>query len=94
MEFAILTHHARARMQQRGIPRDVLDQLLTFGSERHDHRGGTILIMDKAARRRLRTAGEAGARSCMDRLRRAYAVVGRDGGVVTVGHRFKRLRNG
>lgn len=91
MDFAMLTHHARARMQQRGIPREVLDQLLDFGSERHDHRGGTILVMDKAARRRLRSAG---ARAPLDRTRRAYAVVGRDGGVVTVGHRFKRLRNG
>jgi len=94
MELASLTHHARARMQQRGIPRDVLDQLLIYGSERHDHRGGIILIMDKAARRRLRTAGGEGADVSLDRARRTYAVVGRDGGVVTVGHRFKRLRNG
>jgi hypothetical protein len=47
--------------------------------------------MDKAARHRLRSAG---AGSAIDRARRAYAVVGRDGGVVTVGHRYKRLRNG
>jgi len=94
MELASLTHHARARMQQRGIPQAVLDQLLTYGSERHDHRGGIILIMDKAARRRLRTTGGKGTEAALDRARRAYAVVGRDGGVVTVGHRFKRLRNG
>jgi len=93
MDIATLTHHAQTRMQQRGIPRDVLDQLLTFGSEHHDHRGGTILIMDKAAWRRLRSACGERAGGRMDRARRAYAVVGRDGGVVTVGHRFKRLRN-
>jgi len=46
-----LTHHARARMQQRGI----------------------------------RPAREAG------RLRRTYAILGSDGTVITVGHRYRRV---
>ncbi|HEX6828335.1 MAG TPA: hypothetical protein VF104_05095 [Burkholderiales bacterium] len=94
MEIDVLAGHARKRMQQRGIPWDVLDRLLAYGSERHDHRGGTILIMDKAARRRLHRAGGEAVPTLLDRLRSAYAVLGRHGGVVTVGHRYKRLPNG
>lgn len=86
-----LTHHARARLQQRGIRREVLDHLLAYGSERHDHRGGVIVHMDKAARRRVAAAGDAAAKAALARLRRTYAVVRGDGGIVTVGHRYRRL---
>ena len=34
----IVTRHARARMQQRGIARSHVDFLLKFGREYHDHR--------------------------------------------------------
>lgn len=86
-----LTAHARARLQQRGIRADLLEHLLAYGSERHDHRGGVIVHMDKAARRRVAAAGDAAAQAALARLRRTYAVVSGDGALLTVGHRYRRL---
>ena len=89
--YAPLTAHARARMQQRGITPAVLDALLDFGRELHDRRGCLIVRFDKRSRRRA--ARELGA----DRFRRierhlgAYALLGPDEAVVTVGHRQSRI---
>jgi hypothetical protein len=52
-----LTHHARARMQQRGI----------------------------------RPEANPGAAREAGRLRRTYAILGSDGIVITVGHRYRRV---
>lgn len=88
---APLTLHARARMQQRGIPRDVLELLLDFGRETHDHRGCTIVRFDKGSKRQvLRSLGPEALRR-VERHPMAYAVVAADDAVVTVGHRAGRL---
>ena len=82
-----LTEHARIRMQQRGISAAAVEDLLTFGREVHDHHGATILYLDKRAR--ARTALQQISKS--KRLD-VYAVVGSDGLIKTVGHRFQRIR--
>lgn len=48
-----LSRHAAVRMQQRGIPQAALECLLAYGRLQHDHHGGAIVFLDKAARRRL-----------------------------------------
>lgn len=48
-----MTNHAVARMQQRGIKPHVLEALMLFGTEVHDHHGVTILYFDKRARNRV-----------------------------------------
>ena len=86
------TAHARARMQQRGIRPDALEALLDFGSARHLHsKGRELVFFDKKARSR---AGEGRPRRGPGgrRLRRTYAIVGSDGRVITVGHRYRRVR--
>lgn len=86
----ILTHHARARMQQRGIPADAVEELLCYGSEHHVRHGAVILCLDRAARRRLvRDTGRRHAGN--ERLRNLY-VVESVGVIATVGHRTRRLR--
>ncbi|OGA65451.1 MAG: hypothetical protein A3G81_12535 [Betaproteobacteria bacterium RIFCSPLOWO2_12_FULL_65_14] len=82
------TEHARARMQQRGISAAAIDMLLSYGRTSHDHHGGEIVFFDKAARERLAKQDPAAAR-----LARTYAVLGSDGMVVTVGHRYRRIRH-
>ena len=86
-----LTKHARARFQQRGISQDVLIELIDFGEEIHDHRGGSVVYFDQRARDRLRRnrGGEEYRR--LESHLNAYAVIGREGQVVTVGHRTRRL---
>jgi hypothetical protein len=86
-----LTAHARARMQQRGIRPDALAALLDFGSARHLHsKGRELVFFDRKARARLSKANPAAAREAA-RLRRTYAILGSDGTVITVGHRYRRV---
>ena len=88
-----LTQHAEVRMQQRGISRSMLDSLLDYGATLHDHRGATIVYFDRKARTRLlRESGRTGY--CrLEKQLNAYAVVARDGAIVTVGRRHKRIPN-
>lgn len=88
---APLTTHAKVRMQQRGIPESALELLLDFCREQHDHWGCTIVLIDKRARRRIeRVLGHVAYRVMEPHLG-AYAVVGSEGEVRTVGHRRRRM---
>ena len=75
----LITRHARARMQQRGIRFEDLEALLDFGREIPAGRGRDLVFFDKRSRARL----ERG---------KAYAIIGADGVVITVGHRYRRIR--
>lgn len=75
------TDHARARMQQRGIRAAIVEALLDYGHTAPAGDGCEVLFFDKSARQ-------------VGRFPNAYAVVGRDGAVVTVGHRYKRVPRG
>lgn len=86
-----LTQHATCRMQQRGIKQETLEILLLKGAREHDHCGGTILYFDKAARRRLHQQFGSDRYRKIERQLDAYAVVARNGSIVTVGHRTKRI---
>ncbi len=86
-----LTQHAACRMQQRGIKPETIEILLESGARERDHRGGTILYIDKPARRRLRDQYGLEHYKAIERQLGAYVVVGEDGSVITVGHRTKRI---
>lgn len=85
------TRHARARMQQRGIAPAVVDRVLRYGREVHDHRGAIVVLMDRSAEARMTRDGEP-RDTTIDRLRGVYVVVTTDGTIRTVGHRTRRLR--
>jgi hypothetical protein len=81
-----LTTRARVRMQQRGIPPAALDVLLDWGRQAHDRRGCRIVRFDKRSRRRAaRVLGDTYRR--IERWLDAYAIIGADDAVVTVGWR-------
>ena len=86
-----LTHHARARMQQRGISAATLDALLDFGRTARAGGGSEIVFFDKRARERLARSGTVPPAQA-DRVCRSYAIVESDGLVITVGHRYSRIR--
>ena len=86
------TRHARARMQQRGIPPALVDHVLRYGREVHDHHGAVVVLIDRAAEGRLRRDGVAQGAE-VERLRGVYVVVPTDGTVLTVGHRTRRLHS-
>lgn len=51
---------------------------------------GALWMFDRKARERLVRDDPSAARK-IGRLGKTYAVLGRDGAVVTVGHRFRRI---
>jgi hypothetical protein len=78
-------------MRQRAISEETLEQLLDFGSVQHLARDKDIVFFDKKAKKRLARADKEVARE-VERLVRTYAVLGGNGIVVTVGHRYRRVR--
>ena len=90
---ASLSAHARRRMQQRGISAAALDALLDFGRATRAGRGRELVFFDRKARERLARA-KALAAGEATRVTHSYAIVGSDGTVVTVGHRFRRVPRG
>ena len=86
-----LSRHAAVRSQQRGIPPHAIEALLDFGTEHHDHRGAVVLVLDRAATRRLSRSRSVRPPD-LDTLRGLYAVVATSGQVRTVGHRTRRLQ--
>ena len=91
--LSIFTDHARARMQQRGIRADAIEALLDYGRASPAGDGCELVFFDKAARARLFRDNPDAVREA-ERLCRTYAVLGRDGAVVTVGHRYRRVPRG
>jgi hypothetical protein len=87
------TEHARTRMQQRGISSNAIDALLDYGRASHAGSGCEVVFFDKKARTRLAKANPDVAREAA-RLRRTYAIIGSDGIVITVGHRYRRVTRG
>jgi hypothetical protein len=77
-------------MQQRGIRAQALEALLDFGRTAHVDRGCEIVFFDKAARARMVRRSPAVAKEAQ-RLRRTYAILGGEGMVITVGHRYRRI---
>ena len=86
-----LSRHAATRSQQRGISASAIDYILEFGSEHHDHHGGVVVLVDRAAARRIARTRNTRS-SQLDSLRGLYAVLASDGCVRTVGHRTRRLQ--
>lgn len=88
---ASLSRHAAIRSQQRGIPPHAIEALLDFGTEHHDHRGAVVLMLDRAATKRLARSHNLRG-SDLDSLRGLYAVLATSGRIQTVGHRTRRLQ--
>lgn len=87
-----LTNHAKIRLQQRGIPPTVVENLLDYGQCCHDHHGATIVYFDHRARNALRRRTDPTAFLRIERYLDTYAVVAPDGDIVTVGHRTRPIR--
>jgi hypothetical protein len=87
------SNHAQRRMQQRGIPQQVIEWILEVGSTMHDHRGCRVHFMDKSARRRLARAIPAVQYRRFEKKLNAYLVESVDGTIVTAGYRHSRLRH-
>jgi hypothetical protein len=92
MKPLLLSSHAAARLQQRGIAPLVVDLLLEFGATEKSGNGTTKHYFDKPARRRLRAYAGPLA-SLLEAHLDCYAVVGSDGTIVTAAHRTTRINH-
>ena len=87
-----LSLHAQQRMQQRGISLKAVNYLLAYGRVSHDHQGGRVIWLDKRSRERLEAEEGNRVLRGMDKCLNAYVVTDTDGTVVTVGHRYRRIK--
>ena len=86
-----LTHHAEARIQQRGIPIAAVDAILSYGRRRR-HQGADVYFLDRTSRERLAQALGAKTYSKIERSLNSYLVVSDDGAIITAAHRLGRLK--
>lgn len=87
----MFTKHAVTRCQQRGIPNEIVDVLLTFGRRRFRH-GAEVCFMDRSSRRHAEESlGRSRFAKIADRLD-SYVVVSDEGSVITAAPRRGRLK--
>jgi hypothetical protein len=79
-------------MQQRGIAQEALEFILDYATERHDHHGCRIFFFDKRSRRRAERELGRDRTKRLERWPGCYAVVAGDETIVTVAHRYRRIR--
>lgn len=88
--MTVLTCHAHARMQQRGVPPLIVEWLLEYGASEVSH-GAVRRYFDKRARKQLASIVGHQVVDRLGDLLNLYVVEG-NGRVVTAGHRTKRFR--
>lgn len=85
-----VTHHAQARIQQRGIPPLIVEWLMEFGA-REAHHGADRVFFDKQSKKKLAQRFGHQVVDRMGDLLNMYLVES-EGNVVTAGHRTRRVR--
>lgn len=86
------THHAKQRMQQRGIDATTVDYLLEFGSERYAKGDASIVYFTKMQKNQIMANLEKASRAKLENQLNTHLIIGEDGKIVTVGHLTRRLR--
>lgn len=91
-----LTAHARLRIQQRGIPDQMMNWLVSHGEKFYDGRGGLIRFFSQRVLRKLKSQVDPESFRKILENRRCYLVLSAsDGAVITVGKLFpgRRVRH-
>lgn len=83
------SHHAKVRMQQRGIPSHVVNNIVTYGSTRKVQGGAVARFMNHEAMKQVKDMLSRREQLELDRHKRVYVIV-ESGRVITVGHRKER----
>ena len=91
MRHVQLSRHARLRCVQRGIDRNLIDTILDWGREEHDHRGGCRYYLGQAEKRKLAKDAPNILRKYGHKLDAVVVMPTDDGSVITVFVRNRRL---
>lgn len=87
-----VTKHAAIRSQQRGIPPIVIEWVRKFGQKEFDHRGAVTRYLDKDARKTLTKVIGSQVIRQLETFLDVYVIESTvNGGVITTGHRYKRI---
>lgn len=87
-----LTGHAEMRAKQRGVPPLIIDWLRDYGAIHYDKLGAEIRYFNKQSRRKLERLVGRKVIGRLHSLLDTY-IVEKNGVVITVGRRYKRLLN-
>lgn len=83
------THHATARMQQRGINEEVVELIETFGVTEHDHHGGIRMIIPKKRIMDL-IRKQPTIKGLLEKANSVYLVIATDASaVITASHYYR-----
>jgi hypothetical protein len=85
----VLSEHARIRLQQRGLPRRVVDWLAAYGEVDHQPSSQLYWFTQRSRRALERDLGRRMLKR-HEKALNAYMVCA-DGQVATVGHRYQRI---
>lgn len=87
------TKHAETRAQQRGAQPLIVNFLRTRGARAYDHHGGVVRYLDKRARKALTKEFSPQVMQLLSNSLDLYLVESAtDGALITVGHRYKRIK--
>lgn len=86
----LATHHATIRMQQRGIPAQVVRNIIAHGTTRKAPGGATARFISKKDLQRLSRLLPKNECTQLDRHKSVYVVMDQES-IITVGHRTKRF---
>jgi hypothetical protein len=88
------THHSSTRAQQRGVPPLIDHWLDQYGEEKFDGHGGVIQFFNHRSIRTIeRNEGREPVRRLWEYLDSYKVVSSHDGHTITLGKRFRRIRN-
>ena len=89
----MFSQHAVLRANQRSIPTLIIDLLIKHGAAQHDHHGAKIYFFDKKAWKAINNdAGHQVTRFLRKLYNDTCAIISNDGKVITVEHRYKRIK--
>lgn len=86
-----MTHHAEARVQQRGIPYAAIDAILAYGCRKR-HQGADVFFLDRRSRSRMANTLGRSEYAKIERSLNSYVVVSDEGVIITAAHRKQRLK--
>jgi len=84
------SEHAKRRMQQRGIKRDVVEMLLQIGKRSRCAKGAFIIHMNKECRMKIPNGTVSKSKKYLEE--NSIYVIQKGNSILTVGHRYKRIK--
>lgn len=75
------------------VSAEIIDYLLDFGHCEHHQRGAPLYYFDKRGHQRLQRLARTQTYRRLAQALDVYAVASKDGELITVGHRHKRINH-